>query len=194
MAQGGGGSNGPTYLVLSLLGLIAILLIVKELGLQPKKVSSGAFSVEFQDGVPKAAKPAEAPSAEDASKLAERVRELERQLKSGTIQQTEHPGPVPQNSKAAGVRNIAGIWRVGPISMNIMQSGAQAVVRVYNFDSLLTSVGEGTLYGSDLSISYVNAMYLPGKMVATLSEDDQRITVTDYGTGYPQTFVMYRAQ
>ena len=196
MAQGAGGSNGPKYLALCIFGVIAIIIVVKSVGLNPRKVTGGAFSVEFQDGVPVNPNPGAPSPAHDTARLEARVRELEGQLHAGTLPKTDPAGttaPAPQYPQATRTRSMAGVWRAGVISMGITQSGDQAVVQVYAY-GILTSAGAGALNGTTLNVAYMNNTYMSGRMDLTISDDGARLNVTDYGTGFPQSFVMYRAQ
>jgi hypothetical protein len=190
MAQGQGGSNGPKYLAACVFGVIAIILVVNGLGLHPRKVTGGAFSVEFQDGTPVNPNPGASPPVRDTAKLEARVRELEGQLHAGTL-------PMPDSgvgtAAPARTRSMVGVWRAGLLSMGIAQSGNQAVVQVYA-SGILSSAGAGTLNGSTLNVEYINGNYVSGRMDVTISDDGATLNVTDYGTGSPQSFVMYRAQ
>lgn len=197
MAQGQRGSDGPKIAAISVLGLIAIVLVTVSVGLKPHKVAGGAFSVEFETGTPMTPNAGTRPPVEDTARLEARVRELEGKLHAGTLPKPDLDGdttaPAPRYPQPTHTRSMAGAWRADPLSMAITQSGNQAIVQVY-VAGILSSAGSGTLNGSSLNVTYMNLNYVSGRMELTISEDGERLNVTDYGKGFPQSFVMYRAQ
>ncbi len=77
--------------------------------------------------------------------------------------------------------------------MVIQQNGAAVVVRTFNFQ-ILVSAGTGTLNGHNLHVSYTNNLMVPGMFDAVVSPDARQMNLTDYGKGFPQSFVFNRYQ
>jgi hypothetical protein len=194
--------GGVKYIIWAVLGVIAILVTVKELGFTPTKISAPGVSVELKGGIaPKAADGAAAPPAENTAELASKVKELESQLKSG--QGAEHSLPVetaansgrPVNAnppaEGAPMVNVGGRW-VGPWMLNITQNGSSIVTQMADAFGNLLSVGQGTVNGRNLSVQYLNNFYVPGTLTATVSADGRQMDVTDYGKGSAQHFFFSR--
>lgn len=190
-------------IIWAVLGVIAILVTVKELGFTPTKISAPGVSVELKGGggiAPKAADGAP-PPADNTAELTARVKELEGQLKSGQgaghsvpVEAPGTPGtPVNANpqAEAAQVLNVAGTW-VGPVMLNIRQNGASIVTQMSDGYGNLLSIGQGTVNGRNLSVGYRNNLLIPGTLTATVSPDGQQLNVTDMGKGFPQYFTFRR--
>jgi hypothetical protein len=195
------GPSGVKYIVWGVLGIIAILVTVKQLGFTPTKISTGAVSVELSGGIAPAAahpdsgqqsQPAEKP---DTAQLQSRVHELENQLSAralpATPPLTDHPTPQQERPQRNSTPNISGSWRADPLSVSITQNGASVVMQVFAYGAL-ASAGYGMIRGHYLQISYTNNLGMPGRMEATISPDADRMDVTDYGRGYPQSVVWFR--
>jgi hypothetical protein len=187
--------------VWGVLGVIAILVTVKQLGFTPTKISTGTVSVELSGGIAPApahtdsgqpSQPAEKP---DTSQLQSRVHELERQLAARTLPaspaSTDNPAPAQERPQHETTPNISGSWRADPLGVSITQNGTSVVMQVFTW-GLLASAGYGMVRGHNLQVSYTNNLGMPGRMEATISPDAERMDVTDYGRGYPQSAVWYR--
>jgi len=194
--------GGVKYIIWAVLGVIAILVAVKELGFTPTKISAPGVSVELKDGggvAPKQAADGAAPSAENTAELAAKVKELEAQLKSGTL--PEHSAPVDTAANSGrpvnvspppdAPMNVAGRW-VGPWIVNVQQNGSSIVTRSVDGYGNLGSAGNGMVNGRNLNVQYTNRNFVPGTFSATISPDGREMDMTDYGTGVPQYFVFHR--
>jgi len=188
--------GGVKYIVWSVIGIIAILITVKELGFTPTKITTPAVSVELAGGIaPKDsnANQGAAPSNQNTSQLEDRSREIKAQL---AAQASETPPPTrgaadQEDSQDQQVPNIAGNWRSDPLMMTITQFGANIQTQV-TMNGVIASAGQGVLTGRSLTVTYVNGLLMQGKFEATLSPDRKRLDVTDYGKGFPQQVVFYR--
>jgi hypothetical protein len=177
------GPVGVKYIIWGVLGVIAILVTVKQLGFTPTKITTPGVSVELSDKGGIAPKPAgnnDAPPAEN-----------NQQLHSSAQQSPVVAEPGSQTGGAEPTPNIAGTW-VGPAVLNIMQSGGSVVVQTLNGYGILLSVGQGALNGRNLSGSYTNAYMQRGVFSAIVSPDGTEMNVTDYSNGVPQSFVYRR--
>jgi hypothetical protein len=196
--------GGVKYIIWAVLGVIAILVTVKELGFTPTKIVTPGVSVELQGAggiAPKAAADGAAPHADNTAELAAKVKELESQLKSGTLPERSVPvdaaatsgRPVNANppANAGPILNVAGRW-VGPWIVNITQNGSVVVTKMVDGYGNLRSIGQGTVNGRNLSVRYTNNLLIPGTFTAMVSPDGQQMDITDYGSGFPQSFVFRR--
>jgi hypothetical protein len=204
-------SAGVKYIIWGVLGIIAILVAVKQLGFTPTKITTPGVSVELSDKgglAPTTPASGDSPPAENTAELTARVHELETQLHSGAPQApvvvgqgAQTGGAVPASTtgnfdpprNAESITNIAGTW-VGPFILNITQIGPSVVVKTTNAYGIILSVGRGTLNGRNLSVAYTNNVMLPGTFSATISADDTEMNVTDYGSGVPQSAVFRRSR
>ena len=195
--------GGVKYIIWAVLGVIAILVTVKELGFTPTKITTPGVSVELKDSggiAPKAADGAP-PPAESTAELAARVKELESQLKSGQGSEHSVAADVPANAgrpvnpnpqpDLAAMPNVGGRW-VGQVMLNIVQNGSSIGTQMMDNYGNPLSVGQGTLNGRNLSVGYVNNFYVRGTFTGTVSPDGQQLNLTDYGKGFPQEFVFRR--
>lgn len=199
MPESNTGSQAPAgvkYIIWAVLGVIAILVTVKELGFTPTKITTPGVSVELKSSggiAPKAADDSPTPSTENTAELAARVKELENQLRSGSGHSAPADTPASVNPPAAisPAVNVAGNW-VGPVFLNITQNGSSIITKMMGPYGNLLSVGQGTVNGSSISVGYKNNLLIPGTLTATISSDGQQMNVTDYGKGFPQYFVFRR--
>jgi ABC-type anion transport system duplicated permease subunit len=182
------GQSGVRYIVWGVLGIIAILITVKQLGFTPTKISTGTVSVELTGGIaPPATQKPDTPKPE-TSQLENRVHELESQLAERALPASSQQQERPQRESAP---NISGTWRADPLSITITQNGPSVVMQVSSF-GILASAGYGMIRGHNLQISYTNNLGIPGRMEATISPDAERMDVTDYGRGYAEPVIWYR--
>ena len=179
-------------------------MAVKELGFTPTKISAPGVSVELKDGggiAPKAAADGTAPPADNTAELAAKVKELEAQLKSGTLPERSVPvdeaatsgRPVNTNPpvEKTSILNVAGTWR-GPWFVNIKQNGSVIVVQMVDGYGNILSYGNGTVNGRNLAVRYTNNRLVPGTLTATISPDGREMDITDYGGPTPNYLVFTR--
>jgi hypothetical protein len=195
------GKSGVRYIVWGVLGVIAILVTVKQLGFTPTKISTGTVSVELSGGIApptahaESGQPSQPAEKPDTSQLQSRVHDLENQLAARALPanpaSTDNPARVQERPQHEATPNISGSWRADPLGVSITQNGTSVVMQVFSY-GVLASAGYGMIRGHYLQIGYTNNLGMPGRMEATISPDNERMDVTDYGRGYPQSAVWYR--
>jgi hypothetical protein len=198
--------GGVKYIIWGVLGVIAILVTVKQLGFTPTKITTPGVSVELKESggiAPKAAADGAPAPAENTAELAAKVKELEAQLKAGTLPERSAPveaattsgRPVPVNAnptaETAPTVNVAGTWR-GPWFVNIKQNGSVIVMQMVDGYGNTLSYGNGTVNGHNLAVRYTNNRLVPGTLTATISPDGREMDITDYGGPTPNYLVFTR--
>ena len=130
-----------------------------------------------------------------AEELKSKQKELERKL--AELQEKIRTSP-PENPPMEGPQiwySIAGNWHgVEGSSYVVYQSGNTVTMEEVNPLFGITAVGQGTISGQDVDVSYVTGLGTVGRARLQVSGDGRQLTgeYTDLTTGVRMPLVLYR--
>ncbi|WP_298269918.1 hypothetical protein [Geobacter sp.] len=150
----------------------------------------GMFEVEFGDqptrsiaGTEKIDQMSSAELKERQARLEEKLREME------TRRETPAPQPLPETA------SFYGTWQsTQGISYIINQNGTYITIQEISPIYGVTAVGQGTVYGREINVSYYTAAGTTGRAQLKLSGDGRQLQggFTDLNTGASMPLTLFR--